>query len=121
MCQWNGMENNTLTIQLLEEKEVKVSDEPNKNYDAEVQTFRALAGDSDADMLKNFIDEVGSGIDVNIEPIVLSPSSDKSHRTVSVIHIHEHTVFKCFSRVFTLSSHYICIPSRLCIIFSRRS
>lgn len=115
------MENNTLTIQLLEEKEVKVSDEPNKNYDAEVQTFRALAGDYDADMLKNFIDQVGSGIDVNIEPIVLSPSSDKSHRTVSVIHIHEHPVFKCFSRVFTLSSHYICILSRLCIIFSRRS
>ncbi|XP_027163994.1 multisubstrate pseudouridine synthase 7 [Coffea eugenioides] len=67
--------------ELVEEKEVLVADQPNKNYDAEIGSFRALAGDFNADMLKALLDQTVSGGGVEIEPIVLSPSSDKSHRT----------------------------------------
>ena len=75
---------NDLINQLVEEKEVLVADQPNKNYDAEIGSFRALAGDFNADMLKALLDQTVSGGGVEIEPIVLSPSSDKSHRTVSL-------------------------------------
>ncbi|XP_071936792.1 multisubstrate pseudouridine synthase 7-like isoform X2 [Coffea arabica] len=67
--------------ELVEEKEVLVADQPNKNYDAEIGSFRALAGDFNAGMLKALLDQTVSGGGVEIEPIVLSPSSDKSHRT----------------------------------------
>nr|GMD01314.1 multisubstrate pseudouridine synthase 7 isoform X2 [Ipomoea batatas] len=68
-------------LEILEEKEVKVTDQPDKSYATEVESFRSLAGDSDADKLKNFIDKISSGVDVSDEYIILSPSSNKSHRT----------------------------------------
>ncbi|XP_031094995.1 multisubstrate pseudouridine synthase 7 [Ipomoea triloba] len=68
-------------LEILEEKEVKVTDQPDKSYATEVESFRSLAGDSDADKLKDFIDKISSGVDVSDEYIILSPSSNKSHRT----------------------------------------
>ncbi|XP_019161541.1 PREDICTED: multisubstrate pseudouridine synthase 7 [Ipomoea nil] len=68
-------------LEILEEKEVKVTDQPDKSYATEVESFRSLAGDSDADKLKDFIDKISSGVDVSDEYITLSPSSNKSHRT----------------------------------------
>lgn len=76
--------NNLLTNQLAEEKKVMASDQPNATYDSEIDSFRALAGDDNAGLLKSFVDQVVSGVKVDIEPILLSPSSDKSHRTVSL-------------------------------------
>ncbi|KAK4339529.1 hypothetical protein RND71_040991 [Anisodus tanguticus] len=64
-----------------EAKEVNVSDQLNTSYVTEIESFRSLAGNSDADKLKALIDKHNSGVDVSDEPIVLSPSSDKSHRT----------------------------------------
>ncbi|KAL3349408.1 hypothetical protein AABB24_022504 [Solanum stoloniferum] len=62
-------------------KAVNISDQLNRSYVTEIESFRSLAGNSDADKLKAFIDELNSGADVSDESIVLSPSSDKSHRT----------------------------------------
>ncbi|CAK9158614.1 unnamed protein product [Ilex paraguariensis] len=67
--------------EIVEEKETKISDQPNKSYDTEIELFRTLAGDSDADSLKAFIEQISSAIEDNVEPIVISPSSDKLHRT----------------------------------------
>lgn len=64
---------------------MKVTDEPNKSYDAEIESFRALAGDADADSLKSFIDQINSGAEESVAHITLSPSSDKSHRTVCIL------------------------------------
>ncbi|CAH9068132.1 unnamed protein product [Cuscuta europaea] len=67
--------------ELPEEKEIKVTNPPDKSYASEIESFRSLAGDSDADMLKDFIHKICSGVNVSDEYILLSPSSDKSHRT----------------------------------------
>lgn len=52
-----------------------------KDYTPEIEIFRVLAGDIDAENLKAFIDQVSSSVGGGNESIVLSPSSDKSHRT----------------------------------------
>ncbi|PHU09981.1 hypothetical protein BC332_21841 [Capsicum chinense] len=64
-----------------ETKDVNISDQLNRSSATEIESFRSLAGNSDADKLKVFIDELNSGVDVSDESIVLSPSADKSHRT----------------------------------------
>ena len=69
--------------QIVEEKKIKLSDPLNKSYDVELESFKSLTGDSDADSLKAFIHQITSGVTERLSPIVLRPSSDKSHRTVS--------------------------------------
>ncbi|XP_009771202.1 multisubstrate pseudouridine synthase 7 [Nicotiana sylvestris] len=64
-----------------EDKDVNLSDQLNKSYATEIESFRSLAGNSDADKLKGLIDKLNSGVDVSDESVVLSPSSDKLHRT----------------------------------------
>ncbi|RVW13060.1 Multisubstrate pseudouridine synthase 7 [Vitis vinifera] len=65
----------------MEKNETKISDQSNKGYASEIELFRSLVGDSDAECLKGLIDQVASGIEDGVSPIVLSSSSDKSHRT----------------------------------------
>lgn len=64
------------------EKKGKIADLQDRDHTQEIESFRALAGDSDVEKLKNLINQVVSGVTNNDESIVLSPSSDKSHRTV---------------------------------------
>ncbi|CAN4111257.1 unnamed protein product [Withania somnifera] len=64
-----------------ENEDVKMADQLNRSYVTEIESLRSLAGSSDADKLKAFIDELNSGVDVSAESIILSPSSDKSYRT----------------------------------------
>nr|XP_023913146.1 multisubstrate pseudouridine synthase 7 [Quercus suber] len=52
-----------------------------KSYVSEIESFRALAGESDAKHLEDFINQINFGVEDGISPIVLSPDSDKSHRT----------------------------------------
>ncbi|XP_044500009.1 multisubstrate pseudouridine synthase 7 [Mangifera indica] len=67
---------------VVEHKEVKRSDQLNKSYASEIELFRSLAGDSDADCLEHLINQITSGNDKDsISPIVLSANSDKCHRT----------------------------------------
>nr|XP_043616560.1 multisubstrate pseudouridine synthase 7 isoform X2 [Erigeron canadensis] len=65
-------------------------DQLNANHDSDIDSFRALAGDSDADSLSDFINQLiinnnnsnnNSDIQDGATSIVLSPSSDKLHRT----------------------------------------
>lgn len=72
----------TLINQMVEEKEVKISDRQDKSYTTEIESFRALAGDYNADSLKVLIDQINSAGEDNGTPTILSPCSDKSHRTV---------------------------------------
>ncbi|KAK6156992.1 hypothetical protein DH2020_011240 [Rehmannia glutinosa] len=68
-------------LETAEEKKEKITDILDKDYSSEIESFRALAGDSDVEKLKYFVDQIGLGVNSNDESIVLSPSSDKSHRT----------------------------------------
>ncbi|XP_076899980.1 uncharacterized protein LOC143553990 [Bidens hawaiensis] len=58
-----------------EEPVTNATDQLNANHDTEIESFRALAGDSDAHSLKEFIHQQGP------TSILLSPTSDKLHRT----------------------------------------
>lgn len=55
----------------------------NESYASGIDKFRSLAGDADAKRLEDFISQINSGIEDSVRPIILSPDSDKSHRTVS--------------------------------------
>ncbi|GAB2238876.1 hypothetical protein Droror1_Dr00024789 [Drosera rotundifolia] len=70
-----------LPPEMTEKEESKVPDRLNKNFDTELEFFRSLVGDSDTDSLKCLIDKIQNGADDSTSPIVLSPSSDKAHRT----------------------------------------
>ncbi|PKI47166.1 hypothetical protein CRG98_032437 [Punica granatum] len=69
------------SVEVRDGNETKKNDYLNKSYDSEVESFRALAGEADADLLKTLIDQVTSGPKENISAIVLSPNSDKTQRT----------------------------------------
>lgn len=76
-------------IQIVEENETKVSDEMSKkSYASEIESFRLLMGDSDAELLEAFISQITPGSEDSVSPIVLSPDSDKTHRTVSFLDLH---------------------------------
>lgn len=65
--------------QIADKPETKTSDQLNGNHDTDIELFRALAGDSDANSLNDFIHQIHSD---GPNSILLSPSSDKLHRTV---------------------------------------
>lgn len=73
-------------VHIAEENEMNASDQLNKSYDAEIESFRTLAGEPDADLLQGFIARITSGAEESLSPIVLSPNSDKIHRTVCCLH-----------------------------------
>ncbi|XP_010550930.1 PREDICTED: multisubstrate pseudouridine synthase 7 [Tarenaya hassleriana] len=76
-----------------EEKEIKSSDNLNKSYASEFESFRSIASASDAQRLEALIDQITSGSDGEISPIVLDPSSDKSKRTAIHNFFKEHFKF----------------------------
>ncbi|CAI9769628.1 unnamed protein product [Fraxinus pennsylvanica] len=67
--------------EISEEKEEKTTVQSNNNYATEMESFLALAGDSDAEKLKSFVIQIASHVSDEDMSIVLSPSSDKAHRT----------------------------------------
>ncbi|PSS26725.1 Multisubstrate pseudouridine synthase [Actinidia chinensis var. chinensis] len=79
--------------EIVEDKEIKISDQLNNNYDTEIESFKSLAGDSDADVLEAFIQQISSGVKDSLSPVILSPSSDKSHRTAVHNFFKEHFKF----------------------------
>lgn len=52
------------------------------SYTSEIESFKSLAGESNAELLKAFLDQIISGVK-DVSPLVLCPDADKSHRTVS--------------------------------------
>lgn len=89
MIVWNRDALFVVVIQdvvVVERAETKLSDQVNKSYDAEIESFQLLAGDSDAKSLGALIGQITNGnSEDSISPIVLSANSDKSHRTVSLL------------------------------------
>jgi len=54
------------------------------SYASRIESFKSLAGESDAILLEEFINKINAGGEDSFSPIVLSPDSDKSHRKVSM-------------------------------------
>ncbi|ERN01557.1 hypothetical protein AMTR_s00002p00271620 [Amborella trichopoda] len=53
----------------------------NDTYTVQIEAFRSLVGDANAELLKCLIDQISTDSNGNLDPILLSPDSDKSHRT----------------------------------------
>ncbi|KNA14157.1 hypothetical protein SOVF_110110 isoform A [Spinacia oleracea] len=70
-----------LPPEMAEKKEEVVAEQSDKSYTEEIESFRSLAGDADADRLKELIEKISTGAEHDGSPLVLSPSSDKVHRT----------------------------------------
>ncbi|MED6181278.1 hypothetical protein PIB30_018013 [Stylosanthes scabra] len=51
------------------------------SYASLLDSFKSLAGDSNAAHLEEFLNQVNAGDDKSVAPLVLSPDSNKSHRT----------------------------------------
>ncbi|KAF3327559.1 multisubstrate pseudouridine synthase 7 isoform X1 [Carex littledalei] len=51
-----------------------------KDYSTQIESFRILCGDTDAEELKVLLENISSESD-EIDPIILSPDSNKSHRS----------------------------------------
>lgn len=65
-----------------EEDKTKTSDNVPQNYTSAIESFRSISSVTDAERLETLINQVTSGTDDEILPVVLDPSSDKSKRTV---------------------------------------
>ncbi|MBA0803722.1 hypothetical protein Gohar_013902, partial [Gossypium harknessii] len=96
-----------------QEGETKISDQLNKNYASEIEKFRSLACKIDVDQLEAFINQITSGSEEDISPIVLSPDSDKSHRTAMHNFFKENLRFLVTDTVDGPDSSSKCIRVRL--------
>ncbi|KAJ6809140.1 multisubstrate pseudouridine synthase 7 [Iris pallida] len=63
-----------------EEKEEEKPPSTDKSYSSEIESFQSLCGEKDADLLRGILENIASGVEHDVPPIVLSPDSDKSHR-----------------------------------------
>ncbi|XVE62830.1 hypothetical protein DITRI_Ditri06bG0151600 [Diplodiscus trichospermus] len=97
----------------VEEGETKISDQLNRTYASEIEKFRSLAGDTDGDSLEGFINQITAGSEEDISPIVLSPDSDKSHRTAVHNFFKENLRFLVTDTVDGPDSSSKCIRVRL--------
>lgn len=73
-----------------QEFDEKVRENPcsdGKDYTLEIESFRSLCGEVDADALKAFLGKVLAS-ESDASPIVLSPDPDKSHRAVGFDNFH---------------------------------
>ncbi|KAL5712506.1 tRNA pseudouridine(13) synthase [Ranunculus cassubicifolius] len=64
----------------IESEEERKKGETKLSYTSEIELFRNLAGDSNADAIENLINKITSR-ENDISPVVLEPDSDKFHRT----------------------------------------
>ncbi|XP_028770719.1 multisubstrate pseudouridine synthase 7 [Neltuma alba] len=65
----------------VEEKREQTTEATNISYASLIESFKSLAGDADVERLEEFLNELSSSCGDSVSPIVLSPDSDKSHRT----------------------------------------
>ncbi|KAJ4898513.1 Pseudouridine synthase family protein [Raphanus sativus] len=64
-----------------EEDKLKCSDNVPQSYASAIESFRSLCSASDAERMETLVNQVTSGTEDEISPVVLDPSSDKSKRT----------------------------------------
>ncbi|XP_057439468.1 multisubstrate pseudouridine synthase 7 isoform X2 [Lotus japonicus] len=85
------------------------------SYASQIEAFKSLAGDSDAALLEEFINQTkaaGGGED-SVSPVILSPDSDKSHRTEMHNFIKENFKFLVSDTVDGPDASSKCIRVRL--------
>ncbi|XVF31168.1 hypothetical protein REPUB_Repub16aG0122600 [Reevesia pubescens] len=97
----------------VKEGETKISDQFNKSYASEIEKFRSIAGDTDVDRLEAFINQITLGSEGDISSILLSPDSDKSHRTAMHNFFKENLRFLVTDTVDGPDSSSKCIRVRL--------
>ncbi|KAI3506310.1 hypothetical protein L1887_28667 [Cichorium endivia] len=100
-------------MEITDEHESKTTDQQNGDHCSEIESFRALVGDSDANSLKEFIDKINSNDEDGVTSIVLSPSSDKVHRTAVHNFFKERLKFLVTDTVDGPESSSKCIRVRL--------
>ncbi|KAG2316175.1 hypothetical protein Bca52824_019297 [Brassica carinata] len=64
-----------------EEDKTKGSDDVPQSYASAIESFRSLCSASDAERMETLVNQVTSGTEDEVSPVVLDPSSDKSKRT----------------------------------------
>lgn len=69
----------------MKENGTKTQDATSKDYTSQIEKFRSLADRDDVERLEALINQISSGSEDSVMPIVLSPDYDKSYRTVSLI------------------------------------
>ncbi|PKA64964.1 tRNA pseudouridine13 synthase [Apostasia shenzhenica] len=75
-----------------EKAEETSSDLSKQSFANEIEQFRSLTGDSDADLLKEFLQKISASADDDLQPIILAPDIDKAHR--AEVHYFFKTSFK---------------------------
>ncbi|XP_022719177.1 multisubstrate pseudouridine synthase 7-like [Durio zibethinus] len=100
-------------LEVVEEGETKISDQLNKSYASEIEKFRSLASDTDVDLLEALLNQITSGSEEDISPILLSPDSDKFHRTAMHNFFKENLRFLVTDTVDGPDSSSKCIRVRL--------
>lgn len=83
------------------------------SYVSQIESFKSLAGDSDASSLEEFINQISAGGEDDISPITLSPDSDKSHRTAVHVFFRENFKFLVTDTVDGPDASIKCIRVRL--------
>lgn len=83
------------------------------SYVSQIESFKSLAGDSDASSLEEFINQISAGGEDDISPITLSPDSDKSHRTAVHVFFRENFKFLVTDTVDGPDASTKCIRVRL--------
>ncbi|XP_054804003.1 multisubstrate pseudouridine synthase 7 [Prosopis cineraria] len=63
----------------VEGKQEQISD--TTSYASLIESFKSLASDADGQRLEEFLNQLSSSGGISVSPIVLSPDSDKAHRT----------------------------------------
>ncbi|CAN8260429.1 unnamed protein product [Cochlearia groenlandica] len=64
-----------------EEEKTKSSDNVPQSYASVIESFRLISSVTDAGRVETLVDQVTTGTDDEISPVVLDPSSDKAKRT----------------------------------------
>lgn len=54
------------------------------DFSCHIDAFSLLAGESDANLLKEYLQQIRANLGNEISPIILSPDANKLHRTVSL-------------------------------------
>ncbi|GLT32711.1 hypothetical protein SLA2020_073560 [Shorea laevis] len=99
--------------EVIKDDEIKISDQISRSFSSEIELFRSLAGDTNADQLEAFLNQITSGHGDDISPITLSPDSDKSHRTAMHNFFKENFRFLVTDTVDGPDSSSKCIRVRL--------
>ncbi|XP_004494684.1 multisubstrate pseudouridine synthase 7 [Cicer arietinum] len=97
----------------VQENKTNTSESEVISYASQIESFKSLAGESDASSLEEFINQINVGGEDSPSPIILSPDSDKSHRTAVHVFFRENFKFLVTDTVDGPDASSKCIRVRL--------